>query len=139
VNVLVDTSVWSLAFRRKPEELNAQEKSIVAELSELIVEGRTRILGLIRQELLSGIKSAAQYEKLRLMLRAFPDEALQTPDYEAAGMASNDCRSKGVVVSVVGVLICSVAISRNWSIFSTDPEFKNYAAILPIGLHSARK
>lgn len=139
MNVLVDTSVWSLAFRRKPKDLNAQEKSIVAELSELIVEGRARIIGLIRQELLSGIKSGAQYEKLRQMLRAFPDEAIHTPDHEVAANASNECRSKGVVVSVVDVLICSIAISRGWSIFSTDPDFKNYAAILPVGLHSARK
>ena len=139
MNVLVDTSVWSLAFRRKPGDLNPQEKSIVAELSELIVEGRPRIIGLIRQELLSGIKSATQYESLRLMLRAFPDEAIQTPDHEAAAKASNECRSKGVVVSLVDVLICSIAISRGWSIYSTDPDFKNYDAILPIALHSARR
>jgi hypothetical protein len=36
MNVLVDTSVWSLALRRKTENLNAREKFIVAELSELV-------------------------------------------------------------------------------------------------------
>jgi hypothetical protein len=36
VNVLVDTSVWSLALRRSPHNLNAMEKIVVAELTELI-------------------------------------------------------------------------------------------------------
>jgi hypothetical protein len=36
VKVLVDTSVWSLALRRKSEALSAAEKLIVAELTELI-------------------------------------------------------------------------------------------------------
>jgi Arc/MetJ family transcription regulator len=54
-----------LALRRKIQDLNAAEKASVAELTELIEEGRARIIGLIRQELLSGIKNSAQYEKLR--------------------------------------------------------------------------
>ena len=55
MNILVDTSVWSLALRRKTESLNATERFLVAELSELIREGRARLVGLVRQELLSGI------------------------------------------------------------------------------------
>lgn len=139
MNALVDTSVWSLALRRRARDLNPAERSTVAELAELIKEGRARIIGLVRQELLSGIRSPAQYEKLRLSLRAFPDEPLDTRDYEAAAEASNDCRARGVVVSVVDILICSIALARGWSIFSTDPDFKNYAGILPIKLHALRR
>jgi predicted nucleic acid-binding protein len=139
VNVLVDTSVWSLALRRKAHHLNASEKSTVAELSELIREGRARIIGLIRQELLSGIKSPSQYEKLRATLRAFPDLPITTADHEAAATASNACRTKGVVVSLVDILICAIALARHCSIFTTDPDFQNYARILPIKLHSPRQ
>jgi hypothetical protein len=39
VNIVVDTSVRSLALRRKKESRSANEKSLVAE-SELIREGR---------------------------------------------------------------------------------------------------
>jgi predicted nucleic acid-binding protein len=139
VNVLVDTSVWSLALRRKAHDLNAFEKSTVAELSELIREGRARIIGLIRQELLSGIKSPSQYEKLRATLRAFPDLPVTTADHEAAATASNACRAKGVVVSLVDILICAIALARHCSIFTADPDFQNYARILPIKLHSPRQ
>jgi predicted nucleic acid-binding protein len=138
MNVLVDTSVWSLALRRKPEDLTAPERLIVDELADLTREGRARVIGLVRQELLSGIRTAAQYEKLRLALRAFPDEPIGTTDYEAAARASNDCRAVGIVASVVDALICQVALGRKWNIFTTDPDFKAYARVLPIKLHSVR-
>jgi predicted nucleic acid-binding protein len=139
MNVLVDTSVWSFALRRKPESLNATEKSIVAELAELVREGRARIVGLVRQELLSGIKTAEQYEQLRLDLRSFPDEPIDTSDHEEAAKAGNRCRGKGVVVSIVDILLCAVAIKREWAIFTTDPDFTNYMKVLPISIHAPRK
>ncbi len=138
MNTLVDTSVWSLALRRQSGDLSATERPIASELAELIQEGRARIIGLVRQELLSGIKAPAQYEKLRSTLRAFPDEPIETADYEAAAKASNDCRSKGIVVSIVDILICEVALARRWSIFTTDPDFRGYAMVLPIELHAPR-
>lgn len=139
MNILVDTSLWSLALRRKAQDLSTRETSLVTELGELIQEGRTRILGLIRQELLSGIKTNEQYEKLRFTLRAFADEPVDTSDHEAAAKASNQCRSKGVVVTVVDALICAISAERSWPIFTTNPDFNNYAKILPIELHSPRK
>ena len=139
MNILVDTSVWSLALRRKTENLSANETSIVAELSELIQEGRARLIGLVRQELLSGVKTTEQYEKLRLHLRSFPDEPIDTSDHEEAAKAGNRCRGKGIVVSIVDVLLCSVAIKREWAIFTTDPDFTNYAKVLPISIHESRK
>jgi predicted nucleic acid-binding protein len=139
VNVLVDTTIWSFALRRKSQDLGLTEKASVTELAELIKEGRSRIIGLIRQELLSGIKTSEQYENLRRILRAFPDEAIETGDYEAAAKASNNCRSQGIAVSVSDMLICVVAMSRKWSIFTSDPDFQIYANILPIKLHKPRK
>jgi len=135
---LVDTSVWSLALRRKPEDLNAVERKIVAELTEIIQEGLVRVIGPVRQELLSGIRSAVQYEKLRITLRAFPDEMIDTADFESAAKAGNECRAKGIVVSTVDMLICAVAIARGWSIFTTDPDFTSYAKVLAINLHLSR-
>jgi len=139
MNVLVDTSVWSLALRRKNESLGTNERLLVAELSELIREGRARVIGLVRQELLAGIKTTEQYEKLRLHLRSFPDQVVDTTDYEEAAKAGNRCRAKGVVVSIVDVLLCAVAIKRQWAIFTTDPDFSNYAKVLPLHIHALRR
>ncbi len=139
MNILIDTSVWSLALRRKKESLSTNEKSLVAELSELIREGRARVIGLVRQELLSGIKTTEQDEKLRIYLRAFPDEVIDTADYEEAAKDGNRCRAKGVVVSIVDILLCAVAIRREWAIFTTDPDFSNYAKVLPLSIHALRR
>ena len=139
MNVLIDTSVWSLALRRKNESLSTNERFLVAELSELIREGRARMIGLVRQELLSGIKATEQYEKLRLHLRSFPDEVVDTSDYEEAAKAGNRCRAKGAVVSIVDILLCAVANKRLWTIFTTDRDFSNYAKVLPLRIHAPRR
>lgn len=139
MNVLIDTSVWSLALRRKNESLGTNERLLVAELSELIREGRARMIGLVRQEILSGIKATEQYEKLRLHLRSFPDEVVDTSDYEEAAKAGNRCRAKGVVVSIVDILLCAIASKRLWTIFTTDPDFSNYAKVLPLRIHAPRR
>ena len=139
MNVLIDTSVWSLALRRKNESLSTNERFLVAELSELIREGRARMIGLVRQELLSGIKATEQYEKLRVQLRSFPDEVVETSDYEEAAKAGNRCRAKGVAVSIVDILLCAVANKRLWPIFTTDPDFSNYAKVLPFRIHAPRR
>src|SRR5215470_2548087 len=138
MNVLIDTSVFSLALRRKNETLSTNEKLMVGELSELIREGRARMIGLIRQELLSGVKTTEQYEKLRVHLRSFPDEVVDTSDYEEAAKSGNRCRAKGVAVSIVDVLLCVIAIRRQWTIFTTDPDFSRYARVIPLRIHTPR-
>ena len=97
------------------------------------------MIGLVRQELLSGIKTSEQYEKLRLYLRSFRDEVVDTSDYEDAAKGGNNCRAKGVAVSIVDILVCAVAIKREWAIFTTDPDFSNYARVLPFRIHAPRR
>ena len=75
--VLVDTSVWSLALRRKPTDLSSREQALKEALSQLIREGRAQLLGPIRQELLSGLREEAGFRRLRGYLRAFDDPQLR--------------------------------------------------------------
>jgi predicted nucleic acid-binding protein len=139
LNVIVDTSVWSFGLRRVERRLSPEQQSTVDELKELIREGRARLPGFVRQEVLSGIKVPAQFEKLRAILRSFPDISLQIADYEAAAESSNACRSKGVTVSVVDALIAAVAIERGWSVFTLDSDFERLSRILPLKLHTERR
>ena len=132
--VLVDTSVWSLALRRKSHHLSAEEKAMAGELSELITAGRARLIGVVRLELLSGIRSPEQYEKLRKTLRAYEDEPVDVEDYEAAAEATNACRAKGVTGSTVDFLICAMAMRRQWPVLSSDPDFRRYSKVLPLKL-----
>ena len=128
-----------MSLRRKPDDLNRNEQFIAREMDHLIAEGRVRLIGLIRQEVLSGVRLANQFEKLRSLLRPFPDEPLDESDYEAAAQVSNRCQSRGITVSVVDALICSVAMAREWTIFTTDTDFEHHARIVAIKLHVPRK
>ena len=59
MSVLADTSVWSLALRRKaPTKLSAEERRLTGLLSEAVNDGRVVMIGPIRQELLSGLTFA---------------------------------------------------------------------------------
>ena len=134
MNVLVDTSVWSLAFRRNAPRDTAEE----TELVELIGEGRVLMLGPVRQELLSGIRAPGQFRRLRDRLRAFPDVALEEADYEEAASCFNQCRSRGVQGSNTDFLLCAAALRRNAAVFTTDDDFVHYKKVLNVKLHEPR-
>ena len=131
MKVLVDTSVWSLALRRQ----RPRGDPAVQELRSLIDEGRVAMIGPIRQELLSGIKTSADFEQLRDHLRPFADEPLETADFERAAEHFNMCRARGVQGSNTDFLICAVAERRNIPILTTDADFSRLVKVLPIALH----
>ncbi len=134
MHVLIDTNIWSLALRRTKAHLSVGESALATTLAELVREGRTKLIGPIRQEVLSGIRETAQFNRLRGHLQTFPDEPLATEDFEYAAQCSNQCRSKGISGSHTDFLICAVALRRGWQVFTTDPDFDSYAAVLAIGL-----
>lgn len=136
MNILVDTSVWSLAFRKKT--LTDEETKIVSELKELIYEKRIIIMGPIRQELLSGIKNRNVFDQLSNKIRSFEDEILVTEDYENAAEINNLCRSNGIQGSHIDFLIAATAINRSIAIFTTDKDFQNYSTIVELKLHKIR-
>lgn len=134
MNVLVDTSVWSFALRRAKRVADGTTR----ELSELIHEGRVVMLGPVRQELLSGLKSKVQYQQLRDHLRAFPDLELTTSDYEEAAAAFNRCRERGIQGSNTDFVLCAAALRRDLAIFTTDGDFRNFSRVLRLNLHTPR-
>lgn len=131
MKVIVDTSVWSLAFRRR---MIPHQSSEILLLQNLIKEGRVILLGAVRQEILSGIRHQNQYEKLKQNLRAFPELTLQIEDYELASEFYNICRSHGIQGANTDFLICGVAVRRNYEILTTDKDFGNFCFYIPIKL-----
>jgi predicted nucleic acid-binding protein len=134
VIVLVDTSVWSLALRRIHGNLSPHQQQLRHTLEELIAEGRVRLLGIVRQELLSGIRHEEQFEKLRKALRAFDDIELTQEDHEEAASIANNCRSAGITGSAIDFLICAVATRRKWAVFTLDEDFQQYKRQIPLTL-----
>lgn len=135
MSVLIDTSIWSLALRRRQRQLGEQQRRLVAEWRRLIEDGTAVITGPIRQEILSGIRSHEQFERIRSRLAGFdcPDVLIQ--DFDQAAIFHNHLRSEGVTGGSIDLLICAVAYRNNLSIYSADRDFERYARHLPIRLH----
>ena len=135
MSVLIDTPIWSLALRRPSARLDAQELRRVEEWKRLVLDGRARIAGVIRQEVLSGIRDSRDFERLRERLAPFDDVRAESTDHETAASYFNACRAKGVAASSFDALICALATRHRLSVFTTDADFPRYAAVLPIRLH----
>jgi predicted nucleic acid-binding protein len=133
MSVIVDTSVWSLALRRRTPP---DSSPVVTRLRDLITNDQVALLGAIRQEILSGIRSSEQFTHLRDYLRIFPDMKLLPEDYELAAEFFNTCRSNGIQGSNTDFLICAVAHRRSYSILTTDNDFQSFQAHIPIILLS---
>jgi len=130
VTVLVDTCVWSQALRRRNPTPNQWTRS----LAELVSEGRAAIIGPIRQEILSGIRESAQFQRLRDTLRHFPDPELLSSDYERAAEMLNLCRRSGIQGSNTDFLICAYAERHDLLILTMDKDFDAFATVFPIRL-----
>ena len=130
--VLVDTSVWSLAFRKKHPDSN--DKKLIEYLTFLIRNRYAVMIGPIRQEILSGISDENTFRKLKEALKAFSDFEITTDDYEQAAAYYNICRSNGIQGSHIDYLICSVAHNNDFLIFTLDKDFENYRKYIGIEL-----
>lgn len=128
--ILVDTCIWSVALRGA----TTSERTVAEQLTQLIDDNQVKIIGPIRQELLSGFSEKRKYDKIKQKLSYFPNEAVTDIDYECAAEYSNVCRAKGVQGSHIDFLICAVAVKLKYKIFTTDKDFKHYSKHLPISL-----
>jgi predicted nucleic acid-binding protein len=131
MKVIVDTSVWSLALRHDRQETD----DTVRELQNMIQDHRVQMIGPIRQEILSGIRSEAQFKKLKRHLESFPDLPTATEDYVTAAGYYNLCRSKGIQGSNTDFLICAMANRNKFSIFTTDKDFEMISKHINIFIH----
>ena len=104
--------------------------------SPLIAQRRVAIIGPIRQEILSGIRSIQVFETLRNRLAAFPDLPLDTALFEEAAGCFNRCRARGFAGTPIDMLLCAVADRFGLSIFTTDRDFERYAEVLSTRLHA---
>lgn len=131
MKVLVDTSIWSYAFRSHNENYQAEINTLIT----LIQDQRAILIGPIRQEILSGYSDLRRFSKIREKLCYFKNTKIKDSDYELAANFSNKCRKKGIQGSHIDFLICAVAKRIDISIFTTDKDFDHYQKIIPIKLY----
>lgn len=124
MKIVVDTSVWSLALRRK-----SYHPSVAVEnLTRCLEEGESLfLLGVILQELLQGLRRRDDFDRLQKRLEPFPLIDPRREDYVEAARLRNRCESRGVQAGTIDFLISAICIQNDCFLLTTDEDFKAIA------------
>ncbi len=134
MNVLVDTSTWSLLLRREPDSLSTVEFRRRRRLQDLLTSWSVGLIGPIRQEVLSGIARPEMFQQVRDSLAEFADEPVPSTDYVRAAEMYNQCQARGVQPTHTDMLLCAVAERLGWSVFTEDRDFVAYSDVIGVRL-----
>lgn len=131
--IVLDTSVLSHVFRRQTER--PSEPNVIAQYISL-VEGRDPIAipGVVLQEILSGVRTADQFERLRSALEGFPILLASPDDHLEAARLMNRLRAAGIAGSSFDALIAAMTMRRGAVLFTLDRDFERMASVLPLKL-----
>jgi len=122
--IVVDTSVWSLAFRRRSWP-NGVMPGVVKLLQKLTREKQQVVVpGVVLQELLSGVKDPAQGERIKELMEGYPLILATKEQHVEAANISNVCRKAGVSAATVDCLISAQCILLNGVLLTLDDDFK---------------
>ncbi len=118
----VDTSVWSLAFRRDVIESSPHVKLLLQLLSE---RGVVFYTGLVLQELLQGFGGPRAFDELLERFSVLPCLEPSRQDYVGAAKLRNVCRRNGVQVGTIDALLAQLCLRHDLEMLSTDADFSN--------------
>ena len=118
--MLVDTSVWSLLLHRKN---SANHPAISILKQSLANEESVCISGIIFQEILQGIRSETQRQKVKKYLGDFDLLEATMPIHEEASQIFVICRSKGISAHSIDCLIAALAIHYHQVLLTADRDF----------------
>lgn len=122
MDLFVDTSVWSLAFRRDTAELTAE----VARLRRALEQGeQITTTGLVLQELLQGISGPKAQAQIVERFAALPLLVPDRQDHIDAAELRNHCRRHGVQVGTVDALLAQLCIRHQLLMLSANGDFKS--------------
>jgi predicted nucleic acid-binding protein len=131
VNVLVDTSVWSLALRRDaPPDIKEIEL-----LTRCIQrEDVLFTTGLIIQELLQGFRGPKQRDRILEHFSSLPLIIPDLTDHIEAASLQMTCRRKGVQIGTIDALLAQLAIEHDLEFLTADRDFSLMARYMPLRL-----
>ncbi|MDT7555331.1 MAG: hypothetical protein QOI16_3882 [Pseudonocardiales bacterium] len=120
MTLLVDTSVWSLAFRRDAEEGAPQ----IRVLRDALAGGETLVTtGLILQELLQGFAGPRARKDLIERFSALPLLIPDRADHVNAAELRNLCRRSGIQIGTIDALLAQLCIRHSMTLLTTDNDF----------------
>lgn len=131
MTLFVDTSVWSLAFRRDV----ASAAPEVRALRDALEGGETVVTtGLILQELLQGFAGPRARKDIIDRFTALPLLTPDRQDHIDAAELRNRCRRAGVQIGTVDALLAQLCIRHQLTLLTTDNDFIQAASHCPLRL-----
>lgn len=129
MTLLVDTSVWSLAFRRDRDSDVPQVRALLDALqgSQTVVT-----TGLVLQELLQGFAGPRARRDLIERFSALPLISPDRRDHMDAADLRNRCRRAGIQVGTIDALIAQLCIRHDLTLLTTDNDFAAVAKQSPL-------
>ena len=129
MSLLVDTSVWSLAFRRDV----ASSAPEVRALRKALEGGETVVTtGVILQELLQGFAGPRARADIVERFAALPLLAPDRQDHIDAAELRNRCRRAGVKIGTIDALLAQLCIRHQLALLTTDNDFVRAALHCPL-------
>lgn len=124
--IVPDTSVWSLAFRRRRRPVSASLAAL--RLRQAVLDDEpVLLLGIVFQELLSGVRDAQQERRLQRALDGFPLRLATQRDHLAASRIFSACVRAGVSTGAVDCLIAAQCVGAGAALLTTDRDFERIA------------
>jgi predicted nucleic acid-binding protein len=120
VTLFVDTSVWSVAFRR--DQVSAAPEIRV--LRDALEGGETIVVtGLVLQELLQGFSGPRAREDIIDRFSALPLLAPNRLDHIDAAELRNRCHRAGLQIGTIDAVIAQLCIRHDLTLLTTDNDF----------------
>jgi predicted nucleic acid-binding protein len=115
--VLIDTSAWIEALRKKGDE------NVRADVDRFLRNGKARLTEPVLVELFHGANGSSELEFLKDLQGSIPILPCNSSCYEMAIQIAQLSRKKGITVSSMDLLIFSVAKFYKAEIISKDRHF----------------
>jgi predicted nucleic acid-binding protein len=131
MNLLVDTSVWSLALRRdRPADVPQ-----VRRLRAALEHGEALFTtGLILQELLQGFDGPKARAAILAHFQLLPMLVPDREDHVAAAELRNIVRRRGIQLATIDALLAQLAIRHDLGFLTTDADFGRAAPLISLRL-----
>lgn len=131
MKILVDTSVWSLALRKR----GPAEHPAVHKLARLLEEGEgVALTPLLLQEVLQGFRDEVAFRRLVSYFEPFELLGMDRDQAIAAARLHRLCASRGIAASTADCSIAASAILEGCPLLTTDRDFQHIAAISALEL-----
>ena len=113
---LADTTVWIEFFRGKPK--------IADHFEMLLIENIVCTCGVVMFELLQGIKSEGEKNKILSILATLPYFEMTQKLWQSAAELSLPLKKNGVSLPLSDIFISAIAIENDLSVYTLDNHFE---------------